>query len=244
MPPRVHLHEVEAPRPCSYLEGESATLENKLMTDVGVDDLEAMMVRGWRRFGPLYFRPACTPCGECRSLRIPVDRFQPTDSQRRALRRIQRFRITFGRPGLDAQRLDLYRAWHSNRERDRGWEPSPLDAEAYFQQFAFPHPAVHELALYEGDDLKAVGIYDVTPRAMSAVYFFYAPDIARLSPGVANVMVGLEVARAQGIPHLYLGYRVLGCASLRYKDAFRPHELLEGRPALDEEPRWVETAPP
>ncbi|MGA9519831.1 MAG: arginyltransferase, partial [Myxococcaceae bacterium] len=56
--------------------------------------------------------------------------------------------------------------------------------------------------------------------------------------------LGVEVARAQGIPHLYLGYRVIGCASLRYKDAFQPHELLEGRPAFDEEPIWQEPTLP
>jgi hypothetical protein len=26
---------------------------------------------------------------------------------------------------------------------------------------------------------------------------------------------------------------------MRYKDAFRPHEVLVGRPAADEEPRWA-----
>jgi len=31
---------------------------------------------------------------------------------------------------------------------------------------------------------------------------------------------------------------VLGCESLRYKAAYGPHELLVGRPAMDEEPVW------
>ena len=48
----------------------------------------------------------------------------------------------------------------------------------------------------------------------------------------------VELAQARGIPHVYLGYRVLACASLRYKGAFRPHELLETRPALDAAPHW------
>jgi arginyl-tRNA--protein-N-Asp/Glu arginylyltransferase len=80
----------------------------------------------------------------------------------------------------------------------------------------------------------------VTPRAWSAIYFFYDPAVARLSPGVANVMLCLALARQRGIPHVYLGYRVLGCPSMRYKATFRPHELLRGRPGPDEEPRWVE----
>ncbi len=241
--PRVHLHRIDEPQRCSYLPGKTAQLEQRYMTEVTVEDLDALLERGWRRFGPLYFRPACTPCGECVSLRVPVSTFTGTDSQRRALRRSRRFRRTFGKPIVDDERLALYRAWHAAREDVRGWEPSELDAEGYAMQFAFPHPAIHELALYDGDRLVLVGLWDVAPRGMSAIYCFFDPEYARLSLGVANVMNGLELAREREIPFVYLGFRVLGCESLRYKDAFRPHELLEGRPSFREAPRWV-PAPP
>jgi leucyl-tRNA---protein transferase len=46
-------------------------------------------------------------------------------------------------------------------------------------------------------------------------------------------------ASARGLEHVYLGYRVEGCASLAYKSRFRPHELLEGRPEVDATPRWT-----
>jgi leucyl-tRNA---protein transferase len=52
-------------------------------------------------------------------------------------------------------------------------------------------------------------------------------------------MLCLALARQRGIPNVYLGYRVLGCPSMRYKGTFRPHELLLGRPGPEEEPRWV-----
>jgi arginyl-tRNA--protein-N-Asp/Glu arginylyltransferase len=239
MAPRVHFHQVEEPQPCAYLPGRLAQHEHQVMTEVDLDALEQLLVRGWRRFGPLYFRPVCIPCGECRPLRIPVGQFRPTPSQLRALRRSRRFQLTFGRPRVDEARLALYRKWHAAREQVRGWEASALDARGYFEQFAFPHPAVHELALHDGDRLVAIGIWDVTPNAMSAVYCFFDPDLGRLSPGVANVMLGLELARARNVPHVYLGYRVLECPSLRYKGAFWPHELLSNRPSADQAPRWL-----
>jgi leucyl-tRNA---protein transferase len=242
MAAQVHFHEVEAPRACSYLPEQQAQLENKVMTEVSLDELDLLLERGWRRFGPVYFRPACTACGACRSVRLPVASFAPTPSQQRALRRSRRFRMSFGRPRVDRQRLALYRAWHQHRERARGWEPSALGAEDYYLQFAYPHPAVHELALHEGDRLVAVGTWDVTSRAMSAVYFFFDPRIARLSPGIAHVLLGLELARARRVPYVYLGYAVSGCASLEYKDGFGPHQVLEGRPGLDQVPTWSEPA--
>lgn len=85
----------------------------------------------------------------------------------------------------------------------------------------------------------AVGLFDITPRALSAIFFYYNPDYARLSPGTANVVSLLRDAVAAELPYIYLGYRVAGCPSLRYKASFRPHELLEGRPeTLGDPPRW------
>jgi arginyl-tRNA--protein-N-Asp/Glu arginylyltransferase len=235
---RVVQRFTEKPRECSYLADRQATLDYRVMTDVSPEELEQLLIRGWRRFGPVYFRPSCAGCMECVSIRIPVATFQPSDSQKRALRRNKRFRVEVRRPTVDAERLELYGRWHSQREELRQWTASPLDEQDYQQQFAFPHPAAVEIASYDGDRLVSVGLCDVTKSCWSAVYFFFDPEVGRLSPGIANVMRSVELARDYGIPHVYLGYRVLGCASMRYKATFHPHELLEGRPSFEEPPVW------
>ncbi|MBZ4421951.1 arginyltransferase [Myxococcus sp. RHSTA-1-4] len=237
-------HDVESPRACSYLPERQASLENLLMEDVTPEEYEHLMVRGWRRFGPVYFRPACEACNECVSLRIPVHGFRPNRSQRRARAACAHLRVEVGRPRVDAERLALYRAWHAEREVAREWNPSPITARDYSLQFSFPHPSARELAWYDdgaegGPKLVGVGLCDETPQAWSAVYFFYDPAYAHLSLGTANVVRQVELAKERGIPHVYLGYRVLACASLRYKARFGPHELLEERPAMSEPPRWV-----
>lgn len=84
-----------------------------------------------------------------------------------------------------------------------------------------------------------MGIADETPQALSLVYCFHEPARAGLSLGTANVLAGMEYARSHGLPHVYLGYRVEDCASLRYKGRFRPQERLHGRPDFGEVPRWV-----
>lgn len=236
-------HEIEPPNPCSYLPERFASLEQRVLEDVTPEEYEALLVRGWRRFGPLYFRPACVGCFECVSLRIPTATFRPNDSQRRARAACGHFRVEVGRPRVDAERLALYRAWHAEREQSREWNPSPLEGRDYFFQFAFPHPCVREVAYYddsapEGPKLVGVGICDETPRGWSAVYFFYDPAYAKKSPGVANVVFQVELARARGIPYVYLGYRVEGCASLRYKGRFRPQERLRGRVDGAQLARW------
>jgi len=237
---RLVRHFIEEPRACSYLPAVKASLEYKLMVDVTPLELEELMLRGWRRFGPAYFRPACTPCDECHSIRLDVHRFEPTPSQRRALKRSARFRVEMGRPRIDAERLALHQHWHGTREDARGWEPTQLTEDEYATQFAFPSSTGREMAWYDGKRLVALGLVDVTPNCFSAAYFFYHPDIARLSPGIGNVMRCVEMARELGCQHMYLGYRVQACASLTYKGYFQPHELLVGRPAMHETPVWKE----
>ena len=238
-------HLVEPPRTCAYLPDRDAQLEIRVQIDVTAVELEAMLSRGWRRFGPVYFRPACASCGECVTLRVDVGAFAPSKSQRRAARNAAALRRVVSVPFVDEERLALYHRWHAQREEARGWDPSELDPERYATDFAFPHPAVREVAFRDpsdGDRLVGLGIYDETPNALSAVYFFWDPERAPASLGVANVVTLIEEARTKGMPHVYLGYRVLGCASLMYKARYEPHELLEGRPAFGEPSRWARSS--
>ena len=245
---RVLNHFVEPVRECSYIPGREAQLEIRVQLEVTPRELDEMLERGWRRFGPVYFRPACATCSECVTLRVDASAFTPSKSQRRALKNASRLTRTIGRPVVDDERLALYAKWHAAREDARGWEPSDVDAQRYRLDFAFPHPSIREASFRDparDNQLVGLGIFDATPRALSAVYFFWDPEIAPPSLGVANVVSLLLDAKAKGIPHVYLGYRVLECASLVYKTKYRPHELLVGRPDADEAPTWeVETGPP
>ena len=77
---------VEKPHACAYLPAERASLEVQVMLDVSGRELDALLERGWRRFGPIYFRPACAACTECVSLRIVAARFSPVPLPRRVVR--------------------------------------------------------------------------------------------------------------------------------------------------------------
>jgi arginine-tRNA-protein transferase len=241
---RQFAHIIEEPHACAYLPDQSAQLENRLMLDVSPEELQHLLERGWRRFGAVYFRPACAACTRCLPTRVPTARYVPTRSQARALKRAAHLRVEVGPPKVDEARLRLHDLWHQERVLRRGWTPSSITEREYFETFAFPHPCVREVALWDEDRLVGLGIADVTPEAWSAVYFFYDPSDRRLSLGTANVALQIELARERGIPYVYLGYRVDGCASLRYKGAFQPQERLVGRPDLPERAVWEEGDPP
>jgi arginine-tRNA-protein transferase len=241
---RVLEHSISTPQPCPYLADRLATFETLVMVEVGPSDVAQLLARGWRRFGPSYFRPVCDACDACESLRIPLDRFSPSASQRRVLRRNADVTVSVGEPLVDEERLALYRAWHGNRESARGWSPDHMDAEGYALHFAFPHPAAREFSYRIDGTLVGVGLSDETPDAVSAAYFYFHPSYAHRSLGTYNVLTQATWGRTRARRFLYLGYRVEGCASLRYKGAFVPHERLLARVGGGAAPRWSSEATP
>lgn len=238
---RLLQHFVEPPRECTYLPDKRAQLEIRLELEVDAAELESRLERGWRRFGPTYFRPACADCNECQTLRIPTATFVPSKSQRRARKNAAHLIRTVGRPIVDDERLALYAKWHAQREEERGWEESELDAERYKLDFAFYHPCVREVAFRDpmrGNRLVGLGIVDDTGVSLSAVYFYWDPELAPSSLGTAHIVMLIDEAAARGMKQVYLGYMVEDCASLMYKGRFGPHELLVGRPAPNAVPAW------
>ena len=235
---RLLQHRIDGPETCPYLPGLDSTTETLLMTGVSPPELEQLLERGWRRFGPVYFRPVCLQCTACVSVRVPVQGFSPSTNLRRVEKRAGHLKVAIGKPAVDEVRLALYRRWHVAREAERGWKPDRIGAESYAMQFCFPHPAAREFSYWDGDALVAVGIADETPHAISAVYCYHDPAVSRFSLGTFNVLRTLSNAREKGLAHVYLGYCVDGCASLEYKARFRPQETLVGRDGEAQPPRW------
>ena len=82
--------------------------------------------------------------------------------------------------------------------------------------------AVYEIA----GQTVAISLLDVCAQSVSAVYHFYDPDFADRSLGVHSVLAEIDWTRQIGAPHYYLGFWVEGAATMDYKAAYRPHELL------------------
>lgn len=226
-------------RSCPYLADREACHEYRYLTEVTPEEMDALLDHGWRRFGVAYFQPVCQGCSECVSLRIPVAELRPSKSQRRARSKCAGLRVETGTPELDLERLDLYKAWHRMREAQRGWRENDLSAQTYGWLFCQPNTCAREMRYYLGSRLVAVGLVDETKTALSSVYFYFSPEIAWMSPGIFSVLCEVEYARERSLQYVYLGYRVQECPSVAYKNQFRPHEILVGRPRLEEPALWI-----
>jgi arginine-tRNA-protein transferase len=237
---RLHHHRQTADFPCSYLPEQTARLDEMFVTELSAAEWENLLSLGWRRFGFSVFRPVCSSCRECVSIRLNAKDFQPSTSQKRAALRCGKLVMTLTRPAVDEEHLTLYHRWHAQREEKREWSASDLSEEDYFAQFALPCESAWSLEWRDktSGELVAVSLIDLTPKSISLIYFFYAPEISRLSPGTANIVYAVDLAKKTGRQFIYLGFRILGCASSRYKANFKPHELMSERTDDPEKTNW------
>ncbi|MEM6793052.1 MAG: arginyltransferase [Acidobacteriota bacterium] len=239
------MFEIVENHPCPYLTDRVATTAYRLNEGVSEERYEAMLERGWRRFGRTFFRPECRGCAECRSLRIEVERFKPNRSMRRTLSANEDLEVTVGPASLSVEHLELYDRYHADMRDRRGWverDSSPAD---YHQTFVEGRASWgHEMLIRLHGRLVCVALLDWLPAALSAVYCFYDPRLRHRSLGIYAVLQEIELARREEVPYLHLGYWIPGNASMRYKSKYRPHEILRGRPDLDEAAEWREPATP
>jgi len=201
----------------------------EIVAHLSAAEYSERLQQGWRRFGHALFRPECSSCRECRSLRVAVDSFEPNRSQRRAWdANAADVRLEIGAPAITRPKLDLYDRFHNHQNQSKGWpEHSPKDPNDYFDSFVDNPLVTEEWCYYVGERLVGVGYVDRLPVGLSAIYFFYDPAERDRSLGTFNVLAVIRNAGESELPHVYLGYFVAGCRSLEYKCRFRPNEVLD-----------------
>lgn len=228
---------------CVYLPDRRARMQYRLIQRCDAGDYQRLLERGWRRFGGVFFRPMCPTCAECRSLRIDVEDFRPNRSMRRAARRNRDLRVLLRPASISDRHLALYHRYHADMAARKGWKTRRTTPFEYFQTFVEGRQGYgRELLYLAGGELVAVALVDLLPRAVSAVYCYYEPALRDRSLGVFSILRQIALARERGAPHLYLGYWIADNESMRYKASYRPHQLLAGRPELDEPPAWRQQA--
>jgi arginyl-tRNA--protein-N-Asp/Glu arginylyltransferase len=230
---------VEQPRRCSYLPTETAALDMRAIQSLSPLEYAVLLERGWRRFGWQVFRPACSQCRECRSLRVLAQQFNPTAAQRRVLRKNEHVRAELHPLFAAKELIALYNRYQRFMHEHRGWELQRATAESYFDMFlSGPSDLGRQWLYFDDDQLVGVAMMDLAPQAISLVYFFHDPEWRSESPGVFSILNQILYAKRNGLPHAYLGYWIEDCQSMNYKNRFVPHEMLEEYVAEEAIPLW------
>ncbi|MBL9181815.1 MAG: hypothetical protein JNN17_06720 [Verrucomicrobiaceae bacterium] len=204
-------------------------LNDAFMCDaVPAEVMDALWSGGWRHFGKLYFRydrqetedgtpQTVTP------LRIRMEKWQPTKSQRRVLRRNADLRWEMLPAKIDDELRDMF-----DRHKARFRENIPEKLENFLGDTPETGPCdCRLLRVFAHDQLLAASFLDVGQRAASSVYAMFEPEAAWRSLGIFTMLLELEFAREHSLEFLYPGYATEESSVYDYKKHFKGVEWLD-----------------
>ena len=219
---------------CPYFsDGRVATSEYLMPYTRPGSDFHKLLAKGYRRLGQIFYRNVCRECSACLPLRIEVDKFVVSASQKRTLRRNQDIHIEINFSfTLTPGKIRLYKKYinskHPNDKKKVAGEPLPV-------LFAMHsgYDRIIEMNYLIGKKLIGVGIVDEGKDALSSNYFYYDTDYLERRPGVLSILHEISLAKQMGKKYHYLGFFIEDNEKMAYKKYFRPNQIYRNK-------RWEE----
>lgn len=210
---------------CGYLKDQRAqSLIAAPHHLISTEIYSGLIQQGFRRSGKFAYRPHCEHCNACIAVRVPVQTFKPSRSQKRALKQHDHLRVQMRPLQFQQAHFELYLAYQIARHDVEDDEAKNL--EEYRNFLTQSNIESYLLEFLEDDQLKMVSVVDVVNDGVSAVYTFYDTTNAKASYGTYNVLWQIEWAKRLGLPFLYLGYWIAASPKMAYKQLFQPQQKL------------------
>ncbi len=209
---------------CNYLADQQERL--LIAVDPILHDSEHygwLMHQGFRRSGNDIYRPHCLSCHACQSIRVLINNFVASKSQKRLLKRGQHFSAKVSYT-IKSSYYPLYEKYINEIHSDGSMFPA---SPAQFQSFTQNDIAEQiYIEIWHDDELISVAVTDDIPNALSAVYTFYHPDYRKYGLGVFSILKQIEISKQLEREFLYLGYQINDCEKMNYKNRYKPHQIL------------------
>lgn len=218
--------------PCPYLPGKT---ERKVFTELSgehASELNDALGRiGFRRSQNVAYRPSCTDCSACVSVRIVASEFEPNGTQRRLIKRNEDLIVSACKPWSTSEQFALLQRYLAARHPTGGMtEMDEVDFADMVEQSPVETYVIEYRERGPGGrpgDLVGACLTDRQGDGLSMIYSFFDPDRTDRM-GLGSYIIVDHVLRAQkaGLPYVYLGYWVEGSERMGYKIRYRPIERL------------------
>lgn len=218
---------VTAPYDCGYLPDRRAS--SLIAAPQGLVDhqiYDELIRHGFRRSGRYTYRPHCAGCHACVPVRLLIEDFTPSRSQRRSWRNHRALEAHIVELQDSPEHFALYQAYQRTRHAGGGMDRD--DIEQYRGFLAQSNVETVMVEFREAGVLRMVSVVDCLEEGLSAVYTFYDCTDTAASYGTYSVLWLAEWCRRRGNPHLYLGYWIADSRKMAYKKNFRPLQGLVG----------------
>jgi len=169
--------------------------------------LDRILSEGWRLLGRRFVRHNFSTWHRqlCRTipLRVRLENFELSKSQRQILRRNTDLRVLSAAARFDAERERLFEL---HRERFHEKQATTL---ASFLHSESPHQLPtegRELAVHLDGELIACSFFHLGQKAVSGTYCVFDPEHSRRSLGTLTMLLELLIAKEMGMDFYYHGY--------------------------------------
>ncbi len=212
------------PHQCSYLPDQQAiTLFADPNFPKNMRLYSALMNYGFRRSGVHLYIPKCENCAACISLRIPVNEFMPTRSQKRILKKNSDLYVSEKPVKFSETHFNLYKKYLHAKHPGGGMDNPTPETFMEFLTANWSDTIFFEISL--AGQVIAVAVTDILDDSLSAVYTFYDPEIPHRSLGKFAILFQIIQTQILDRKWLYLGYWIENCKKMEYKSEFKPQEL-------------------
>jgi arginine-tRNA-protein transferase len=209
--------------PCAYFKEKTHIAHTIFLEpEYKINDkiFDILLSKGYRRSGPIFYKSICPGCGLCVPIRINVNDFTLSKSQKRVLRKNTDIEIKYDENICNEEKFELMNLYLLNKHDHK--KLSYTDFKYYY--YTSPVSTIDFKYYFKGK-LIGVGIVDLAYNSLSTVYFYFDMNFAKLSPGVFSIIKEIQYAELHNKNHYYLGYYINSHNKMNYKTHYRPYEL-------------------
>ena len=228
-----------APQPCPYIAGQ---IEQKLFTQLPEDAAIGKMANstlsraGFRRSHSIVYRPFCPNCQACVPVRVPVQQFHPSRTQRRLQKALAELCWQAEAPIFSTEHFALFQSYEKARHSDSDMANMQAHDFRNMLEEGSANTQLFTLRDSNGQLLGSI-MTDVLDDGFSAVYSYFATTTPHDGLGTGLILSLIAEAQRRDLPYVYLGYWIKESVKMAYKGNFRPFERLGPHgwaPATDE----------
>ena len=211
---------------------QDALNQSFLCDSVPPEMMDRLWEVGWRHFGETFFRYSVSidehGVKTITPLRVDLEKFSLSKSQRRVLRRNADLCCEFQPASLSPKARAMFQR---HKERFSENVPDDLDTFLSASPARLPCPA-EECRVYLGEELVALSFLDLGQTSTSAVYGMFEPAHSERSLGIFTMLKEIEYTQSRGSRYYYPGYATLEPSAYDYKKQLQGLEVLDWQTGL------------